>query len=407
MTIRRAPLDGVRVLDLTRVLAGPHCGRMLHDLGAEVIKIEPPDGDLTRFSSPKVGSMATYFMQQNAGKKCLSIDLSHPDGAEIFRRLVAASDVVIENYRAGVMDRLGLGWSSLSAINPKLIYASISGYGADGPWTDRRAYASVIGAESGMTRMQGDSRGGDYANDPWSHADVYTALETSSAVLAALFQRERTGIGERIDVSMAETMLYVNEHVHDQLFDGPIDPQWVRSFRPGDYPVMTVADGSTVVMSAHPAEKGTFELLVALMERPHLLDDARFVDPRERLAHLGALQDEMRDWAATVPDAHEFERRCAAHGFAMGVMRSVREIADSDWADARGAIAHIDDRSGGTIRVPNAPWHFENGAVGTSGQPRFRGEDNRAVLTALLGLDDDTIDDLEQRGVISSRLPRH
>ena len=145
---------------------------MLHDLGAEVIKIEPPDGDLTRFSSPKVGSMATYFMQQNAGKKCLSIDLSHPDGAEIFRRLVAASDVVIENYRAGVMDRLGLGWSSLSAINPKLIYASISGYGADGPWTDRRAYASVIGAESGMTRMQGDSRGGDYANDPGSHADV-------------------------------------------------------------------------------------------------------------------------------------------------------------------------------------------------------------------------------------------
>jgi CoA:oxalate CoA-transferase len=406
MTERATPLAGIRVLDLTRVLAGPHCGRMLHDLGAEVVKVEPPDGDLTRFSSPKVGSMATYFMQQNAGKKCVSIDLSTAEGADLFRRLVAISDVVIENYRAGVMNRLGLGWSTLRAINPRLVYASISGYGADGPWVDRRAYASVIGAESGMTRMQGESRGGSFANDPWSHADVYTALETSAAVLAALFQRERTGHGEYIDVSMAETMLYVNEHTHDQLFDGDIDPQWVRSFRPGDYPVMTVADGSTVVMSAHPAERGTFELLVALMERPHLLDDPRFAKPRERLRHLGALQDEMRDWASTVPDATEFERRCDAHGFAMGVMRSVREIAESEWARARGAIVEIDDRSGGHVRVPNAPWHFERGAVGTSGEPRFRGEDNRTILRDLLGLDDATIDDLERRAVISSRLPR-
>ena len=406
MTERAAPLSGTRVLDLTRVLAGPHCGRMLHDLGADVIKIEPPDGDLTRFSSPKIGSMATYFMQQNAGKRCVSIDLTTPDGADVFRRLVAISDIVIENYRAGVMDRLGLGWTDLSRINPRLIYASISGYGADGPWVNRRAYASVIGAESGMTRMQGESRGGDFTNDPWSHADVYTALETSSAVLAALFQRERTGLGERIDVSMAETMLYVNEHAHDQLFDGEVDPQWVRSFRPGDYPVMQVADGSTVVMSAHPAERGTFELLVGLMERPHLLDDERFRDPRERLAHLGALQDEMRDWARGVPDADEFERRCAEHGFAMGVMRSVRELADSEWAATRGAIVEIEDRRGGTIRVPNAPWHFANGRVGTGGQPRFRGEDNRNVLRELLGFDDETIDDLESRGVLSSRLPR-
>ena len=406
MTERATPLSGTRVLDLTRVLAGPHCGRMLHDLGADVIKIEPPDGDLTRFSSPKIGSMATYFMQQNAGKRCVSIDLTTSDGADVFRRLVTISDIVIENYRAGVMDRLGLGWTDLSRINPRLIYASISGYGADGPWVNRRAYASVIGAESGMTRMQGESRGGDFTNDPWSHADVYTALETSSAVLAALFQRERTGLGERIDVSMAETMLYVNEHAHDQLFDGEVDPQWVRSFRPGDYPVMQVADGSTVVMSAHPAERGTFELLVGLMERPHLLDDERFRDPRERLAHLGALQDEMRDWARGVPNADEFERRCAEHGFAMGVMRSVRELADSEWAEARGAIVDVDDRRGGTIRVPNAPWHFSNGRVGTSGQPRFRGEDNRNVLRELLGFDDTTIDDLESRGVLSSRLPR-
>ncbi|MFM7757081.1 MAG: CaiB/BaiF CoA transferase family protein, partial [Actinomycetota bacterium] len=211
----QAPLQGIRVLDLTRVLAGPHCGRMLCDLGAEVLKIEPPDGDLTRFSSPRVGSLATYFIQQNAGKKCLSIDLSTPEGAEILKKLVEVSDVLVENYRAGVMDRLGLGYDELSKRQPQLVYASISGYGADGPWVHRRAYATVIGAESGLTRMQGDARGGHYGNDPWSHADTYTALETTSAILAALYQRERTGRGDRIDVSMAETMLYVNEHAHD------------------------------------------------------------------------------------------------------------------------------------------------------------------------------------------------
>jgi len=220
-----APLSGIRVLDLTRVLAGPHCGRMLSDLGAEVVKIEPPDGDLTRFSAPRAGSLATYFVQQNAGKRCMSIDLSTVEGADLLIRLAEKSDVLLENYRAGVMDRLGLGYDVLASRNPRLVYASISGYGADGPWVQRRAYASVIGAESGLTRMQGDSRGGDFANDPWSHADTYTALETSSAILAALLRRERTGRGDRIDVSMAETMLYVNEHFHDELFDGETGPR--------------------------------------------------------------------------------------------------------------------------------------------------------------------------------------
>ena len=127
MNQQTSPLSGIRVLDLTRVLAGPHCGRMLCDYGAEVIKVEPPEGDLTRFSSPRVGSLATYFIQQNAGKKCISLDLSTPEGADIFRRLAAESDVVLENYRAGVMDRLGLGYETLAKINPRLIYASISG----------------------------------------------------------------------------------------------------------------------------------------------------------------------------------------------------------------------------------------------------------------------------------------
>lgn len=378
---------------------------MLVDFGAEVIKVEPPDGDLTRFSSPRVGSLATYFVQQNAGKACMSIDLSTDDGARLLHRLADASDVLVENYRAGVMDRLGLGYETLSASNPRLVYASISGYGADGPWVHRRAYATVIGAEAGLTHMQGESRG-SFVNDPWSHADTYTALETTAAILAALYQRERTGIGERIDVSMAETMLYVNEHAHDQLFDRDIDPEWIRSFRPGDYPILRVADGTTVVISGHPAERGTFELMVAAMDAPDLLDDERFATVSTRMAHFEELRLALVDWARTVPDAETFENRCAQFGLAVGVVRTVDELATSDWAKARGAIVDIPDRIGGYVRMPNAPWHFRHAAVGTHGEPRYRGEDNREVLRRVLSLSTDEIDDLEARQILSSRLPR-
>ncbi|NBQ04878.1 MAG: CoA transferase, partial [Actinobacteria bacterium] len=169
------PLEGVRVLDFTRVLSGPHATRMLCDLGADVIKVEQPTGDLTRFSSPRINSNSTYFIQQNVGKRNISLDLTKPEAVELIKQLVEKCDVVIENFRPGVMQRLGLDQKTLRAKNTRLIYASITGYGNTGPWVDRRAFAPVINAEMGLTKRQGDARGGDYANDPFSHADVYTA----------------------------------------------------------------------------------------------------------------------------------------------------------------------------------------------------------------------------------------
>jgi crotonobetainyl-CoA:carnitine CoA-transferase CaiB-like acyl-CoA transferase len=399
------------VLDLTRVLSGPHATRMLADLGAEVIKVEPPAGDLTRFSNPRVHSLATYFIQQNTGKRNVSLDLGHPEAVELLRRLVERCDVLVENFRPGVMDRMGLGWEVLSARHPRLVMASISGYGATGPWVHRRAYAPVVGAESGVTKLQGDARAhgapgqAHYANDPLSHADVYTALECASAVLAALYQRERTGRGQHIDIAMAQTMLYVNEHVHDQLYDGPVPPEWIRSFQPGDYPVLTVADGTTVVVSGHPAERGTFDRFASAMGRPELASDPRFVDVPARLAHLNELLDELTAWAATFPDAHTLEEHLAQHELAMGVLRSVRELAESEWARERGAIVEVDDRGGGTVRIPDAPWRFSDATVGVRGVPKYRGEDNREVLGELLGLDAAELDRLERSGVLSSRVP--
>jgi len=410
---RPGPLVGVRVLDLTRVLSGPHCTRMLCDLGAEVIKVEPPDGDMTRFANPRVNSLSTYFIQQNSGKANISLDMDRPEALELLLGLAERCDVLVENFRPGVMERMGLGYAAVAARNPRIVYASISGYGQTGPWVGRRAYAPVVGAEAGITKAQGDARakmaGGDpadfYANDPHSHGDVYTSLECAAGILAALYQRERTGRGDWIDVSMAQTLLYVNEHVHDHLYDGPVRPDWIRSFQPGEYPVLTAADGQTVVVSGHPAERGTFERFIAGMGRTDLAADPRFVDVPTRLANYGALLDIMRAWAASMPDPASIEEAFAAHGLASGTLRSVREVCATDWARERDVVVSVSDRGNGQVRIPNAPWRFAGADVGVRGEPRYRGEDNRAVLGDVLGLDDATLDRLDAAGVLSSRVP--
>ena len=400
------PLSGIRVLDLSRVLSGPHCTRMLADMGAEVIKIEPPAGDLTRFATPRRNGLSSYFVQQNVGKRNLSLDLATPEGAEILLGLVEHADVLVENYRPGVMARLGLDADTLRARNPRLVYASISGYGQTGPWVKRRAYAPVVEAESGIVASQGNARGGELSKDPHSHADLYTSLETASAILAALYQREHTGDGQWIDVSMAETMLYVNEHLHDSLWDGDDDPQWIRSFRPGDYLVLTVANGESLVVSGHPAERGTFDFFIAAMGMPELAEDPRFADVAARLANFDDLRTIIRDHAATVPDAATFEAEFSKHQLAVGRVREPGELTETDWARERHAVVDVDDRGGGTMRVPNVPWRFSSSPdVGVSGVPKYRGEDNREILAELLGYDDDRLATLEADGVLSSRLP--
>ncbi len=401
------PLEGVRVLDFTRVLSGPHATRMLCDLGADVIKVEQPTGDLTRFSSPRVNSNATYFIQQNVGKRNISLDLTKPEAVDLIKRLTDKCDVVIENFRPGVMQRIGLDQQTLRAKNTSLVYASITGYGNTGPWVDRRAFAPVINAEMGMTKRQGDARNGDYANDPFSHADVYTAIECASAILAALFQRERTGEGQYIDLSMAQTLLYVNEHAHDDLWDQPVSPDAIRSFRPEDYAVLTTRDGITSVVSGHPAERGTFDLFIAAMQQPQLLDDPRFKTVALRVVNLDALMQLIKDWAATVSTIDELERRLAEHKLAMGRLRSVAEVAETEWAKERNAFIEVDDRGNSKVKLPNSPWRFSGSDTSTHGTIKYRGEDNAEVLTELLGLSAEQIKDLYQREILSQRLAQN
>ena len=399
------PLQGLRILDFSRVLTGPHATRMLCDLGAEIIKIEPPDGDLTRFTNPRVNSLSTYFIQQNVGKKNISLDMSKPEAVDIVKKLVMHADILIENFRPGVMKKLGLDYASLSALNPKLIYASITGYGQTGPWVHRRAYAPVVGAESGLTNHQGMARGGQFANDPFSHADVYTAMETCAAVLAAVIQRHSTGRGQSIDIAMAQTMLYVNEHAHDALWDEPTPPEWIRSFEPGNYPVLTAANGDKVVVSGHPGERGTFDLFFTAIGRADLLTNPKFADVPSRLSNLEELQNILRAWALTIPDATAIEEALAKHKLASGKIRTTREFADTDWAAAREITVEVSNRGGGKVRIPNAPWKFSDATVTTAGSPKYRGEDNALVLGELLGLSTQEVDVLTEAGVLQRRVP--
>ena len=397
------PLADVRVLDLSRVLSGPFCGRALADLGAEVVKVEPPEGDLTRFSHPRTGSMSLYYAQQNAGKRNVSLDLRRPEAVELVLRLAERSDILLENFRPGVMARMGLGYDDVAARNPRIVYGSITGYGQDGPWSDRRAYAVVIHAETGMIATTTEHRGGEARNEPFSHADVYAGLECLAGVLAALYQREATGRGQHVDVAMASALLSVNERVQADLSDIDIGDE-LSSLSPGASPILEGPGGARFTIAGDPCASHTFPSFVRLLGREELAADPRYADVAARRSHRDELVAEVQRWVDGFDSMAAVEEAFGRARLPVGVVRTVAEVAASDWAAHRGAIAEVSDRNDGSIRIPDAPWRFSDAHAGVAGDPAFRGEHNREVL-AELGLAEDEIDRLEATGVLSSRVP--
>lgn len=211
------PLSDIRVLDLSRVLAGPFAGRMLADLGADVVKIEPPEKDVTRNWGRKVGSISGYYHQQNAGKKNLCIDLKQADGAKLLKSLVSKTDLLIENFRPDVMRRLGIDWDTLQPINPGLVMLSISGFGQQGPEASRAAYAPIIHAETGSIYRQAQKTGSRPVEMCMSFADTNAGLHGLVALLAALHLRQRTGKGQHIDIAMVDAMIATDDQTHYHL----------------------------------------------------------------------------------------------------------------------------------------------------------------------------------------------
>ncbi|WP_456731529.1 CaiB/BaiF CoA transferase family protein [Bradyrhizobium sp. USDA 3364] len=373
--------DGLRVLDFSTTIAGPHCTRMLADMGAEVIKIEPAEGETMRTRPPVRNNCSTAFGQLNIGKNSLVLDLKSPAGVEAVRRLIATADVLVENFRPGVMRRLKLDYASVRDINPKLIFCSISGYGQTGPSAELPAYAPVIHAASGyemahLAYQPGRSRP-DYCGI--YHADVLTGVYAFGAISAALYQRSASGKGQHIDVSMLESMLglTLNELQWSQF-------EVKQTQRPMFGPIETT-DG--YVMVAIASEK-TFQNLMQVIGRPEWVSDPRFAKYSDRRENWADLMEGVEAWSRAVST-----QACLAalneYGVPSSAYRTVREALADPQIAHRGALAEVED-GGGSFKVLNLPFRMSGATVGARKRMSTLGEHTLTYLKEI-GLSDDQI----------------
>jgi crotonobetainyl-CoA:carnitine CoA-transferase CaiB-like acyl-CoA transferase len=367
-------LDRLRVLDFTTTIAGPHCTRLLADLGAEVIKIEPPEGDMMRSRPPQRNGASTSFGQLNAGKKSLVLDLKTPPAVEVVRRLVATADVVVENFRPGVMRRFGLDYEALAAIKPELIYCAISGYGQTGPSSQLPAYAPVIHAASGydLAQMahQGEQRRPDYCGI--FIADVVAGTYAFGAITTALYQRQATGRGQMIDVSMLESMLTLTlSEIQSAQF--AVTPPGRPIFGP-------VATKDGYIMPAVASEK-TFQSLAAACGHPEWIRDRRFAEYNDRRANWGELFDELERWSKERTTA-EVQAMFDRHGVPSSPYRTVKEAMCDPQLAHRRALAEIRD-AGGTFRALNPPFHMSAAEAAVVPYVAVLGEHTETLLTEL------------------------
>jgi len=394
-----APLAGISVLDLSRVLSGPSCGKALVDLGASVIKVEPPEGDLTRTARPRVGGIPVYFAQQNCGKRCISVDLTRGAGRDVVGRLAAASDVVLENFRPGVLERQGLGYAAVRAQNPRVVYCSITGYGQDGPMASRRAYAPVMHAELGLMEFSARRLHAEPRAEAVSHADLYSGMQATVGILAALLQRDRTGEGQHVDVSMAEVMLQATEWTAVELAGGQGDLMHI--FGSFNAPVLRLGDGSVVHVPGDPIS--SFPAWCVAMQRPDLATDERFATREARHVNRAAMLALFADFAVTFSSFDDFEAALGRARLAVGEMRPLADAATAPWAQEREALVDVGDDQRRPLRLPRSPFRFSGSSAGTTGRPAWQGQHNREVLRELLGLDDGEVDALERDGVLIER----
>ena len=401
------PLSGIRVVDFSRVLAGPLCARTLLDLGAEVIKIEPPRPDVSRFAFPSTPGMSGYYAQQNSGKRNVSIDLNVPGARELALRLCDTADVVVENFRAGTLRYFGLDYETLAARNPRLIYASITGYGQGGPWQGRMAYAPTVQAEAGFThnsiRHYGEALG-EPRTDSLSHADVYAGLQAAMAILAALHRRAATGTGQYIDVAMAVTLMAVNERAHVDLNDAELGAE-PAILGATDCPFFLGPGGEHFTVATSLVGSRTFPSWLRAMRRADLADDPRFATAAARQAHFAELHRIVQNWILTFADIGALDAQLDEAKIALGEVRSLKKLSGMEWAEYWGAVQEVSDRNGGRYRLPGWPWHFSREQLEPLGEPAFQGEHNRVVF-AEIGLSDEQIDGYAASGaLVSASIP--
>ncbi len=379
------PLAGTKVLDFTRVLAGPFAGRMLSDLGADVVKVEPPEGDVTRIFGRKLHGIGGYFNQQNAGKRAICVDLTKPGSTELLLRMAAEADIVLENFRPGIMDSFGLGWEAMKAVNPSLVMLSISGFGQVGPERDRASYAPIVHGETGLLARQAFVDKDKPTDMALSVADTVTGLHGLVGVLAAYHHAKATGIGQHIDLAMINAVVATDDYVHFVLEDAKIVEGGGRIFDAVGGPIMLAGD-----------EKWWWH---------QLSRGGALVDPTPEGADLqtkiacrrGAIEDLLKSF----PDRDALIATLDAANLAWGNVFDHREVFDKQPSiGPRDILTTVDDRAGGERRVTQSPYTVSAASAGVRGPSAYRGEHNRTALGDWLGSSADEVAELHQSGVL-------
>lgn len=402
------PLNGVRVLDLTNVLAGPFCGYQLLRLGAEVLKIENPDGgDLARRlgADPEAaqGQMGLSFVAVNAGKQSIALDLKDPRGREIFLELAATADVVLENFRPSVMKRLGLDYAVLSARNPRLVYCAISGFGQTGPWAERPAYDQIVQGLSGVMSITGDAQSAPLrVGIPL--CDTVGGMTAAFAIAAALVEQRATGRGRFIDVSLLESTLASMGWVVSNYLNAGAVPRPMGNENATAAPSGTFRTGDGLLnISAN--EQRQFERLCELIGRPELAADPRFAERQERKRNREALRGLIEERLARA-GAAEWEELLNQHGVPAGQVLSVPEILDHPQLQARRFVETLGapGPGGAPLRVTRPGFQLDRERLPVPAEPPALGADTRAWLRRL-GRTDAEIDALAGEGAIGDAGP--
>lgn len=403
------PLKGYRVADFSHVMAGPFCSHFLSLLGAEVVKIESLRGDAMRDYGPfrEYDGLSPAFIAANAGKRSLAVDLKSAAGIEIARRLIGRCDVVLENFRPGVMDRLGIGHAACRQLAPRIVYCAVSGYGQSGAWRDLPAIDNIVQATGGVMAANGEpedppSRAG------WPVIDTYTGTLAALAVLGALLQRERFGEGQYIDVAMLDaSVVLLTSLATPYLVTGKTLPRTGDVGYSGSPTSATflTQDGSRLALGV--VQNNHFALLCAVLGRPELADDARFRDPvaRTEPANAAVLRGILAEVFMSGP-GREWERKLGAVGVPCGLIRGIDEVCEKARADSRGLIAPtlaVADGAARPAAYVNAGFVFGHDGPGCEGLPPMLGEHTHAILSELGYREPEIASLIERRVVLAGK----
>ena len=392
-------LDGIVVLDLGRVLACPYAATMMADMGATVIKIEnPKGGDDTRKMGPFVNGNSVYYANFNRGKVGVTLNLKEPEGKEIFKEMVKKADVVLENYRPGTMEKLGLGYDVLKEVNPGIIYGSISGFGHTGPLSKRAGYDIVGQAMGGLMSTTGWPDG-PATRTGTPMGDVLGALNMTVGVLAALVNKQRTGKGEKVDVALVDSVAAAMENITMIYQSTGRIPQRIGNRYESTYPYDTfpTKDGDVVIAAGN---NKLYAILCDVMGKPELKTDPRFAEVKDRVANHVAMRGIIVPWTKqhTIDEVDKLLNDAGCPACPVNTLD--RLVVDPQIAGARGMFPTIDQPGIGELQITAIPAHTTRTSTAPRKAAPLLGEDNADVYGKLLGLDEAKLADLKAKGVI-------